>query len=239
MIRGLGPRPGEGQRERRRHRPGAPAGLHRAPSSPRRSSREMAAPPGPLRPGDACAWAAAWAPPASSSGYRKEERIMATDTQAPVRRRQGRQLPDRGPRRPSEIFTPEDFTDEQRMIARDRRDFMRERGGCRGSPRSWRSSTRSPASCCEGRRAGPAGHRGPRGVRRPGPRQGLGLPRRREVGPRRQLRRRLHGPHRHRHAAHRLLRHRGAEAEVPAEVRHRRVDQRLLAVRGRAPAPTP
>ena len=36
------------------------------------------------------------------------------------------------------------------------------------------------------------------------------------VGPRRQLRGLLHGPHRHRHAAHRLLRHRGAEEEVPA-----------------------
>ena len=36
---------------------------------------------------------------------------------------------------------------------------------------------------------------------------------------------------RHRHAAHRLVRHRRAEAEIPAQARHRRVDRRLRAVR--------
>ena len=39
--------------------------------------------------------------------------------------------------------------------------------------------------------------------------------------------------------AHRLLRHRGAEEEVPAQARHRRVDQLLLALRGRRPPATP
>ena len=78
-------------------------------------------------------------------------------------------------RAPDEVFTPEDFTEEQRMIGETAAEFM-ENECCRGCPRSSRSKYEATRELLQqGGRAGPAGHRDPRGVRRPGARQGLRL----------------------------------------------------------------
>ena len=60
---------------------------------------------------------------------------MATDTQTAVVAARGGSflIEDRAP---EEVFTPEDFTDEQRMIGETARRLHGERDGCRGCPRS-------------------------------------------------------------------------------------------------------
>ena len=135
-------------------------------------------------------------------------------------------------RAPDEVFTPEDLSEEQVMIGQTADDFMVKELVPRLPELLKLDYELSRELLRKAGRAGPPRGRGPGGVRRPGPRQGLRLPGRGEGRARRQLRHHLRGPGRDRHPPDRLLRHRGAEEEVPAEARLGRVGQLLLALRG-------
>src|SRR5688572_28648710 len=65
-----------------------------------------------------CAWAAGWERPASSKGS-----DMATETTTPVVAARGGSFLAED-RAPSEVLTPEDFSEEQRMIGETAADFM-------------------------------------------------------------------------------------------------------------------
>ena len=80
----------------------------------------------------------------------------------------------------------------------------------------------------QGRRRRAAHDRRAGRVRRPRARQGDQHAGRGEDGGRAVLLGLLRGPHRHRHAAARLLRDPGAEGAVPGQDRHRGVERRLL-----------
>ena len=134
-------------------------------------------------------------------------------------------------RTPEEILTPEDFTEEHRQIAQTATRVYPQRGASRGRGDRGQEFRRDPGLAEESGRSGPDGGRHPRGVRRPGHGQGDLGHRCRPSLAAGQLLRCLQRPRRHRHLAHRLVRHRRAEAEIPAPAGHRRVDRRLRSVR--------
>ncbi len=156
---------------------------------------------------------------------------MATDTQTHVVAAKGGSFLIEE-RALDEVFTPEDFSDEQRMIGETATDFM-EKEMLPRLPEILALNYETTRGILR-----KAGELGLLGVEVPEEYGGLGLDKVsgclvvREGRPRRQLRRGLHGPHRDRHAPHRLLRHRGAEEEVPAQARLGRVDQLVLPLRG-------
>ena len=134
-------------------------------------------------------------------------------------------------RDPQDVFTPEDLSEEHRQIAKTAIDFTQNEV----MPAAAEIEAKNFA-VTKGllRKAGELGlmSRGhPRSLRRPGNGQGdLGADRRihQQAG---QLLGGLQRARGNRHAAHRLVRHRGAEAEVPAEARDGRVDRRVRALR--------
>jgi hypothetical protein len=144
-------------------------------------------------------------------GHRSKgcKEIMATEAQSRWCARAAAASSSRSARRTRS--SPEDLTDEQRMIARRATTSWRTR---------WCPSSRDPRPQVRGharalaRRRASSGCSASRSRRRTAGSASTTvsrLPRLRKVGPRRQLRRQLHGSLRHRHPAHRLLRHRGSE----------------------------
>ena len=142
---------------------------------------------------------------------------------------QRRQLPDRGTRSARRIHTggplrgaPADCEDRDRVHP--------ERSDAGGGRDRGQELRRDQGPAAQGRRTRADGRGHPRSLRRPGNGQGnLGADCRvdQQAG---QLFGGLQRARRHRHAAHRLVRHRSAEAEVPAQAGDGRMDRRLCAV---------
>ena len=119
-------------------------------------------------------------------------------------------------RQPDEVFTPEDFTEEHRLIAQTAEEFAINEIVPNTEKIEHKDFSVTPRLLQESRRTGTEQRRNPRSIRRHGDGQGH---RRSHRRPHRQicrLRHHLGRPHRHRHAAHRLLRHRRAEEKIPA-----------------------
>ena len=135
-------------------------------------------------------------------------------------------------RRPDEVFTPEDFSEQHQLIGQTAEEFAVNEivPNIEKIEHKDFSVTRDLL-----KKAGELGlefGRDSRSLRRPGNGQGHGRGHRR---PHRQVRRlcdHLGRTHRHRHAAHRLLRHRRAEEEISAAAGRRRNRRRLRAVGG-------
>ena len=227
VIEAAGPRSREGERERRRGRARPSARLHRRQAHRADPGRDGAA-QGPLR----ARHDVRGRRHGRRRNLREDVERMATETKAAGRRRARRQLPDRGPHARRRSSRPRTSRDEQRMIGETAADFM-EKEVAAAAPRDPDAQVRGHArAAAQGGRAGPARHRDPRGVRRPRPRQGLGLHRLREA------RRATAASPSRTWATPASARcpivyfgTDGAEEEVPAEARERRVDQ--LATRSR------
>ena len=132
-------------------------------------------------------------------------------------------------RDPQDVFTPEDLSEEHRQIAKTAIDFTQQRSDAGGRRDRGQELRGDQGTAAQGRRtrADGRGHSG--SLRRPGNGQGdFGADRRihQQAG---QLFGGLQRARGNRHAADRLVRHRGAEAEVPAEAGDGRVDRRVRA----------
>ena len=139
----------------------------------------------------------------------------------------------------SEVFTPEDFTDEQKQIAETTEQFVTNDI----LPHAEEIEHQDFAKVVEGMRK--CGELGLLMIDAPEEYGGLELDKAtsmlvgEKIGPSRLLLGRLRRPHRHRHPAADLLRHQGAEGAVPGETHQRRVDFGLLPDRAGIGAATP
>ena len=130
----------------------------------------------------------------------------------------------------ADCFFPEDFTDEQKQIAETTANFAINEIVPASDADRGEGLRRDQTPAQGSRRPWPHRDRHPRGVRRPRDGQGDLRHRRGEHLQAGQLLRQLLRARRHRHAAAGLVRHRRAEAEVPAQHRLRQDHLRLRAL---------
>ena len=137
-----------------------------------------------------------------------------------------------------EVFTPEDFTDEHLPDRADHRRVRAQGNRARGRQAGEKGLGAHPRTAEESQRTRPDLGRNPRSLRRHGHGQGQRRHRRRAHRQVRQLCRDLRRALRHRHAAHRLFRHRRAEAEIFAQAGDGANSSAPTPCRNRPPAPT-
>ncbi len=140
---------------------------------------------------------------------------------------------------PGDIFTPEDLSDEHRQIAKTATDFARNEVMPSSRRNRGQEFRRHQGLSTESRRSwlDERGHS--RSLWRHGIGQGHLRTNRgidQQAG---QFLDVVQRPRRHRYAAHRVVWHGGAKAEVPSETRHGRVDRGLRAYRNPPRLPTP